>query len=357
MGRFNRTYRDVDGQRIEGTWRHVFIRNGDTYFLADLKIYADGMIDCWELVNLDEFTAKVRSGWVATSLPEGARVSAHHLASWRLTEPAMWVDEAALIGEVADEIDRLNGRPDSTERCLAAAHAYIADRTEPNRMRVRAAYEAIPEHLRLYALGDMDCKDAPLRALFSDNESDRERAVEYFAAAERITEEWARWTPADGPDEPLAQPITIRGTVYRSGWPSDPGWEVLQNSYPAPIMVDGLTYPSVTHAYWALSIDDDDIRSRISDTENPYEAEKLAQDVPRRPHWPEARHAVMAGLLRAKFQRYPNLAEKLIATGDAKIISNDTLGSKFWATRLAQLLELVRAELVAERAAISVEFE
>ncbi|WP_329199195.1 MULTISPECIES: DUF7639 domain-containing protein [unclassified Streptomyces] len=33
---------------------------------------ADGLIDCWGLVTLDEFEQKPRCGWVATDLPEGA---------------------------------------------------------------------------------------------------------------------------------------------------------------------------------------------------------------------------------------------------------------------------------------------
>lgn len=32
-------------RRIEGSWRHIFIKNGP-YFLSDRKVYADGMIDC-----------------------------------------------------------------------------------------------------------------------------------------------------------------------------------------------------------------------------------------------------------------------------------------------------------------------
>jgi hypothetical protein len=31
-----------DGEGIEGTFRPAFITNGDTYYLTDLKIYADG---------------------------------------------------------------------------------------------------------------------------------------------------------------------------------------------------------------------------------------------------------------------------------------------------------------------------
>ncbi|MYV61940.1 DUF1768 domain-containing protein, partial [Streptomyces sp. SID4931] len=79
------TYRIADGVRIPGTWRHAFIRNG-RYFLTDLFIYADGLIDCWGLVTIEEFEEKLRTGWVATTLPDGAEASAHHLASWKFGE-------------------------------------------------------------------------------------------------------------------------------------------------------------------------------------------------------------------------------------------------------------------------------
>src|SRR5262245_21231187 len=95
----NRTYRVVDGERIEGTWRHVFIRNGD-YFLTDLLVYADGAIWCWEWVDLDGLREKLRDGWVATTLEAEARASAHDLASWRLGDPASWITADELLGEV-----------------------------------------------------------------------------------------------------------------------------------------------------------------------------------------------------------------------------------------------------------------
>ncbi|MEU3561851.1 hypothetical protein [Kitasatospora sp. NPDC006786] len=60
----------------------MFIRNGGNYFLTDLLIYADGLIDCWGLVTVEEFAEELRSGWVATTFEDGARASAHHVAAW-----------------------------------------------------------------------------------------------------------------------------------------------------------------------------------------------------------------------------------------------------------------------------------
>lgn len=58
------THRTADGVRIPGTWRHAFIRNGGTFYLTDLVIYADGLIDYWGLATIDEFVHDRRPGAV-----------------------------------------------------------------------------------------------------------------------------------------------------------------------------------------------------------------------------------------------------------------------------------------------------
>jgi ribA/ribD-fused uncharacterized protein len=364
VGRFDRTFREVDGERIEGTWRQIFLRNGDIYYLTNLKIYADGVVDCWEHLTLEQFAAKVRSGQVATTLPDGARASAHHVASWTFTDPTNWVDEDGLIGEVADEIDRLAGRPDSTDRCLAAAETYRREQSETNRVALREAYRAIPEHLRGYTLGDMDRKDGPLHALaFNLDEKSQQRALAYFAERQQQRETSAHRVPADGPDRSTLPTVTIRGTAYPNGWPPAPGLSVLQNNYPVPITIADVTYPTVVHAYWALSTSDKQQRVRIAETENPYQAQRLAEQAPRREGWADARLAVMTALLREKFRQHPQLAEVLLSTGDAQLVSNEYIHSRYWGSSrtegrhwVARLLEVVRAELAAERTGISALF-
>src|SRR3954471_10389089 len=91
------TYRTADGVRIPGTWRHVFICNGGHYFLTDLFIYADGLIDCWGLVTVVELEEKLRTGWVATSFPEGGEASADELAEWKFREPRSWRTPELLV--------------------------------------------------------------------------------------------------------------------------------------------------------------------------------------------------------------------------------------------------------------------
>ncbi|MFI9787037.1 NADAR domain-containing protein [Kitasatospora sp. NPDC051984] len=364
------THRTADGVRIPGTWRHAFIRNGGHYFLTDLFIYADGLVDCWGLVTLEEFEEKLRTGWVATSFPEGGEASAHDLADWKFNEPESWITPELLVAEVRDSIDQLNGRPDSTGRCLAAVDTFLADRTETNRAAARAAFLAVPESQRRYALGDMDRKDWPLRVLVAGpggrtylpsdravTQKDYDNALAYFEERARWLTERATSVPADGPATPHAPALQLYHS-YPSKPVADPGKTALRHDYPAPITVADTDYPSAAHAYWALSAAEPETRHAIAAAKNGAAARALATRAPRREGWEDARTAVMTHLLRAKYDQHPDLAEILLATHDATLIYDDA-NSAFWGDNAGRgrnwagrLLELVRSELRMRQAGI-----
>jgi hypothetical protein len=105
---------------------HAFIRNGDSYYLTDLKIYADGMVDCWGLVPFEEFAAKVLSGWVATTFDHGARASCHGVASWTMTRPHSAVEPDDLIAEVGDILRaKFAQHPELADRLVATGDAVL----------------------------------------------------------------------------------------------------------------------------------------------------------------------------------------------------------------------------------------
>ncbi|WP_327252902.1 NADAR family protein [Streptomyces sp. NBC_01244] len=362
------THRVVDGVHIPGTWRPVFIRNG-RYFLADLLIYADGLVDCWGLLTLEEFEEKVRSGWVATTLPDGGQASVHGLARWKFGEPRNQLTPDLLVAEVRDTIDRLNERPDSAGRCMAAVEAFLADRTEENRSAARTAFLAVPVSRRR-ALGDMDSKDWPLRVLVAGpggrtyvpadppvTQEAYDRAVEYFEQRADRLAEWRARATADGPEVSYAPVVHLRPWIADDPV-ADPGRGGLRNEYPAPITVDKVDYPSVAHAYWALSAAQPDVRATIAAAATHAAARDLAVATPRREGWEHSRTAVMTGLLRAKYDQHPELAEILLATGDATLVYVD-INSGFWGDNAGRgrnwtgrLLELVRSELHMRRAGI-----
>jgi hypothetical protein len=165
MSLWNTTSREQNGELIPGTFLKAFIHNGGTYYLADIKIYKDAVVDCWGLVDFETFKQKVASGWVVTTLPEGAKVSVSLLAEFRAVGVGSWVREGEFVKEVADEIERLNGRPTTIEKCSAAYKKFLAEESEEARDFLRQAYEAVPEHNRRFVLGDMDVKDIPVRMI------------------------------------------------------------------------------------------------------------------------------------------------------------------------------------------------
>ena len=73
--------------------------------------------------------------------------------------------------------------------------------------------------------------------------------------------------------------------------------------------------------------------------------------MPLRPDWNVVRLAVMLRLVREKFRQHPELATRLIATGDGRLI-NSVDFSRYWGSSqqgrnwLGRILELVRAELL-----------
>ncbi|MBE1876607.1 NADAR family protein [Myceligenerans pegani] len=362
-----RTSREVDGQTISGVTRIAFIRNGGTYFVTDLVIYADGIIDCWGLVDLEEFERKVASGWVATTLEEGAHASAHHVGSWTFAQPRSWVTPEGLIGEVRDQVDSLAGRPDSTSRCRAAIGAFLDDPTTARRRALLDAYLAVPEHLRVYMLGDMDNKDWPVQALAVGVGKKRprdgarvtkelyEHALRYFERRSEYAPEWLRPKATRIKTSELVTPVQVPAAVYPQGVETAPAIHRLRNSFPCEIRAAGHVFDNVETAWHALSVADDEARARIAAAPSPYDAKKLAGALDKRDGWDEAREAVMHSLLSAKFMRHPDLADILLSTGTAPIHYDDfdrhwSTGGRNW---IGRLLELVRSELRAQAAGLT----
>ena len=93
-------------------------------------------------------------------------------------------------------------------------------------------------------------------------EEDRRRALSYFAAVRARAAEWCQRTNDNDPDGPppdtLPASVGEGGTQFAKGggWVDMSGDGYLSNDVPAPIVVDAIRYPSVTHAYWSLSTDD-----------------------------------------------------------------------------------------------------
>ncbi|VVJ24577.1 Uncharacterised protein [Amycolatopsis camponoti] len=358
------TWRPVEGDVVQGRQRLIFVREHDRCVLTTLAVYADGVVAWpWETTDFDGLRTAFADGTLTLTPPEDVRVIVNGTAAGTARLES-WLTPELLIADLADEVDRLNDRPDSSGRCRDALVAYAAEPSPATLEIVRERYHAVPEHRRIYVLGDMDQNDVPVRILLAEvgetipaRHPDRtitvtpekqEWALEYFRRGERGVAESRQRNAADGPETPGAIPLRIGAGVYPTGWPEPPGPEVLQIDYPAPVVHDGREYRTVMHAYWALSTDDAAWHDRIAAVELGREARILAERAPRRDGWSAVRLGVMAALLRDKFDRHPAMAQRLRETGDARLLYGDW-GSRYWssggANWVGRLLELVRSEL------------
>jgi hypothetical protein len=93
--------------RIEGVVLPAVIHNS-SYFLVNLPVYADGLVDAWDLLDLPLFEAKVRSGWVCTHVPDGASIHVHGLGAWEVTRGQWQLGPDDLLELVGRKLRELN---------------------------------------------------------------------------------------------------------------------------------------------------------------------------------------------------------------------------------------------------------
>lgn len=109
----------------------------------------------------------------------------------------------------------------------------------------------------------------------------------------------------------------------------------LSNFWPVPIIyytknLTRLIFPTVEHFYQARKTMDISIQSKISNLPTPGEAKRFAKTIKQSQSFPNDKVGIMWEGVWQKFSSYPNLKEKLIATGNAEIIEENTWGDTFW---------------------------
>lgn len=105
----------------------------------------------------------------------------------------------------------------------------------------------------------------------------------------------------------------------------------LSNFYHVDVALEGRVYPTLEHAYQAAKVRDplDPSRAMIARAKTPGEAKKLGRTVSLRRNWNvHWKHLIMRLLIEAKFEG--ELADGLLATGDALLIEGNTWHDNSW---------------------------
>lgn len=126
-------------------------------------------------------------------------------------------------------------------------------------------------------------------------------------------------------------------------------WRFLSNFHYVDVVFDGVTYPTVEHAYQAAKTLDS--RSLFYTASEPKEARRLGQKVKLRPDWDTIKYSIMEDLVRQKFQR-PDLKAKLLSTGNGYLEETNWWKDVYWGVchgvgenNLGKILMKIRAEL------------
>lgn len=103
----------------------------------------------------------------------------------------------------------------------------------------------------------------------------------------------------------------------------------LSNFAPSPVRLDGVTYPTVEHAYQAAKTLSPLERQAILRCTTPAEARRAGRHVTLRPGWSALRLPTMLDLITQKFAT-PSLRARLTATRDARLVEGNTWNDTFW---------------------------
>ena len=92
---------------IEGFSIPCIIHNMQYHF-TDLQVYSDGLISCWEMVDLAMFKDKLNKDWVVTSIPEGEAISIFNLGNWYIEKGEWQYTKETLYDFVNSLVKQLN---------------------------------------------------------------------------------------------------------------------------------------------------------------------------------------------------------------------------------------------------------
>ena len=132
-------------------------------------------------------------------------------------------------------------------------------------------------------------------------------------------------------------------------------YSFLNNFHPSTIYVDGISYPTIEHAYQCHKTLDQSSRDIIRNAKDPMSAKKLGRSLMLREDWDLVKVDLMRKFIRLKFEN-PILREMLVSTGDAELIQDNLWNDRFWGVCkgvgenwLGKILVEVRNEIVAEK--------
>lgn len=128
-------------------------------------------------------------------------------------------------------------------------------------------------------------------------------------------------------------------------------YRFLSNFWPARVELDGMTFPTVEHAYVAAKTTSIAKRESVACISHAGKVKRFGRTLVLREDWEEVKLGVMTDLVRQKF-KHPDLAQLLKNTREHDLIEGNTWGDTYWGVckgvgtnHLGRILMMVRGEL------------
>lgn len=107
-------------------------------------------------------------------------------------------------------------------------------------------------------------------------------------------------------------------------------YRFLTNYWPCKVMLDGVEYPAVEHAFHAAKTTDPEDREFLLGV-TAKRANEVSKEIPLPPGWDETRLKVMWNLSLQKYSsKNQELLDNLLGTGDEEILIGNIWHEKFW---------------------------
>ena len=131
-------------------------------------------------------------------------------------------------------------------------------------------------------------------------------------------------------------------------------FDFLSNFYPARVEFEGVAYETAETAFQAQKCLDAAERAAFAPL-SAAKAKSRGRKVRLRPDWESVRDELMERIVRAKFEQHPELAARLVSTGEMPLVEGNAWHDVYWGVdvdtgegenHLGKILMKVRDELV-----------
>lgn len=162
---------------LDGDSCYIFYRKDDHLYLTPMTVYADKTIQIdaagEQLYSQNDIEELFAANILCTCPKNDELVKIEGLGEIVLDASNGQLSVKDKLAEIADTLARVSGEKDSLELCQTAHYQYLTDPNDITREMLRKAYEAVPEHQRMF-LGDMDNRDSDIIRILNYPNSKRE---------------------------------------------------------------------------------------------------------------------------------------------------------------------------------------